>query len=50
MRVIMMHKADKNSEVDLPPSPELIGSMGKLMEEMAKAGVLLAGEGTPTEF
>lgn len=45
MRVIMMHKADKNSEADVPPSPELIVSMGKLMEEMAKAGVLLAGEG-----
>ena len=45
MRFIMMHKADKNSEADIPPSPELIVNMGKLMEEMAKAGVLLAGEG-----
>jgi hypothetical protein len=45
MRFIMMHKADKNSEADIPPSPELIVCMGKLMEEMAKAGVLLAGEG-----
>jgi hypothetical protein len=45
MRFIMMHKADKNSEADVPPSPELVVSMGKLMEEMAKAGVLLAGEG-----
>ncbi len=45
MRFIMMHKADKNSEADIPPSSELIVSMGKLMEEMAKAGVLLAGEG-----
>src|SRR5260370_41504074 len=45
MRVIMMHKADENSEADVPPSPELLVSMGKLMEEMAKAGVLLAGEG-----
>jgi hypothetical protein len=45
MRFIMMHKADKNSEADIPPSPELMVSMGKLMEEMAKAGVLLAGEG-----
>jgi hypothetical protein len=45
MRFIMMHKADKNSEADIPPSPELIVCMGKLMEEIAKAGVLLAGEG-----
>ncbi len=45
MRFIMMHKADKNSEADIPPSSELIVSMGKLMEEMAKASVLLAGEG-----
>jgi hypothetical protein len=45
MQFILMHKADKNSEADVPPSPELIVSMGKLMEEMAKAGVLLAGEG-----
>src|SRR5260370_40438941 len=45
MQIIMMHKADKNSEADIPPSPELIVNMGKLMEEMAKAGVLLAGEG-----
>jgi hypothetical protein len=45
MRFILMHKADKNSEADVPPSPELIAGMGKLMGEMAKSGALLAGEG-----
>jgi hypothetical protein len=45
MRFILIHKADNNSEADVPPSPELIVSVGKLMEEMARAGVLLAGEG-----
>ncbi len=45
MQFILMHKADKNSEADVPPSPELIVNMGKLMGEMAKAGVLLAAEG-----
>jgi hypothetical protein len=40
-----MHKADKDTEAGLPPSPELIAEMGKLMGEMSRAGVLLAGEG-----
>jgi hypothetical protein len=40
-----MHKADRDSDADVSPSAELIARMGKLMEEMTKAGVLIAGEG-----
>jgi hypothetical protein len=32
-------------EVDRPPSPEEMAAMGKLIDDMAKAGVLLATEG-----
>jgi hypothetical protein len=45
MRFIWMHKTDSDTEAGVPPSPELIQEMGKLMDTMAKAGVLLAGEG-----
>ena len=45
MRFMMMVKADKDSEAGVLPSKEILVGMGNLMEEMAKAGVLLAGEG-----
>jgi len=38
-------KADKNSEAGVLPSKELLTEMGKFNEELAKAGVMLAGEG-----
>jgi hypothetical protein len=38
-------KADKNSEAGIMPSKELLAEMGKYNEELARAGVLLAGEG-----
>jgi len=38
-------KADKVSEAGVPPSEKLLAEMGKYNEELAKAGVLLAGEG-----
>jgi len=38
-------KADKNSEAGILPSKELLAEMGKFNEELAKAGVMLAGEG-----
>jgi hypothetical protein len=38
-------KADKNSEAGALPSQELLTAMGKYNDELAKAGVLLAGEG-----
>jgi hypothetical protein len=38
-------KADKNSEAGVLPDKKMLTDMGKFNEELAKAGVLLAGEG-----
>jgi len=45
MRVMVIVKADKNSEAGVLPSKELLTEMGKFNEELVKAGVMLAGEG-----
>jgi hypothetical protein len=45
MRFMMLVKASKDSEAGALPSKELLAAMGQFNEEMAKAGVLLAGEG-----
>jgi hypothetical protein len=45
MRVMVLVKADKNSEAGVMPSTELLTEMGKFNEELVKAGVMLAGEG-----
>ena len=45
MRFMMLVKASKESEAGMLPSQELIAAMGQFNEEMAKAGVLIAGEG-----
>ena len=45
MRVMVIVKADKNSEAGLMPSKDLLTKMGKFNEELVKAGVMLAGEG-----
>jgi hypothetical protein len=45
MRVMVIVKADKNSEAGILPTRELLSEMGKYNEELAKAGVMLAGEG-----
>ena len=45
MRCIVMVKANKDSESGAMPKTELLAEMGKFNEELAKAGVLLAGEG-----
>jgi hypothetical protein len=45
MRFMMMVKADAGYEAGVPPSPQLIEAIGKLSEEMAKAGVLLEAGG-----
>jgi hypothetical protein len=45
MRFMVIVKADKSSEAGALPSQELLAEMGKFNEELAKAGVLLAGEG-----
>src|SRR5215468_11855965 len=45
MRFMVMVRADKNTEAGVLPSEKLLAEMGKYNEELAKAGVLLAGEG-----
>jgi len=45
MRVMVLLKANKDSEAGVLPSQEILASMGKYNEELVKAGVMLAGEG-----
>ena len=45
MRVIVMVKANKDSEAGIMPKQKLLAEMGKFNEELVKAGVLLAGDG-----
>jgi hypothetical protein len=45
MRFMILVKATKNSEAGVMPSEKLLREMGKYNEELAQAGVLLAGEG-----
>ncbi|MBV8934143.1 MAG: YciI family protein [Kutzneria sp.] len=45
MRFMVMIKSDENTEAGVPPSEELLAEMGRYNEELAQAGVLLAGEG-----
>jgi len=45
MRFMVIVKADKDSESGVLPSKQLLTDMGKFNEELAKAGVMLAGEG-----
>lgn len=45
MRFMVLVKATKDSEAGVMPSEKLLTEMGKFNEELAKAGMLLAGEG-----
>lgn len=45
MRFIVMIKANKNTEAGVMPSEQLLTEMMQYNEELAKAGVMLAGEG-----
>jgi hypothetical protein len=45
MRFMVIVKANRDSEAGVMPSTELLAAMGKFNEEMAKAGVIEAGEG-----
>ena len=45
MRVMVIVKANKDSEAGMLPKEKLLTEMGKFNEELVKAGVLLAGEG-----
>jgi hypothetical protein len=45
MRFMVMVKATQDSEQGAMPSEEMLAAMGRYNEELAKAGVMLAGEG-----
>jgi len=45
MRVMVLVKANKDSEAGVMPSTEMLTNMGAYNEELVKAGVMLAGEG-----
>ena len=45
MKVIVMIKADRDSEAGVMPSEQLLTDMGNYNEELVKAGIMLAGEG-----
>jgi len=45
MRVMVIVKANKDSEAGILPSKELLNEMGKFNEQLSKAGIMLAGEG-----
>ncbi len=45
MRVMVVVKANPQSEAGELPSEKILAEMGKFNEELVKAGVMLAGEG-----
>src|SRR5262249_13822971 len=45
MRFLVIVKGNKDSEAGVLPDAKLLTEMGKFNEELAKAGVMLAGEG-----
>ncbi len=45
MRVMVIVKANKESEAGVLPSTEILTKMGKYNEQLVQAGVMLAGEG-----
>jgi hypothetical protein len=45
MRIMVMVKANKDSEAGVMPSPKLLAAMGKFNQELIQAGVMLAGDG-----
>lgn len=45
MKVMVIVKASKESEAGVMPTTEQFAEMGKFNEELAKAGIMLTGEG-----
>lgn len=45
MRVLVIIKANAESEAGIMPSEQLLNAMGKFNEELVNAGVMLEGEG-----
>src|SRR5437016_6654783 len=45
MRVMVIVKANKDSEAGVMPNEKILTAMGKFNEELVNAGVMLAGDG-----
>jgi hypothetical protein len=45
MRFMVIVKADEQSEAGILPDEKILTEMGKFNEQLAKAGIMLAGEG-----
>ena len=45
MRVMVIIKANQDSEAGVMPSEKILTEMGNFNEELVKAGIMLAGEG-----
>ena len=45
MRVMVIVKANEDSEAGVMPNEQILTDMGKYNEELVKAGIMLAGEG-----
>lgn len=45
MRVMVIVKANEDSEAGVMPSEQILADMGNYNEELVKAGIMLAGEG-----
>src|SRR5215470_14810216 len=45
MRLMVIVKANEESEAGIMPSHEILAEMGKYNEELVKAGIMLEGEG-----
>ena len=45
MKVMVLIKANKDSEAGVLPSERVLADMGKYNEQLVKAGIMLAGEG-----
>jgi hypothetical protein len=45
MKVMVIVKANKESEAGIMPSQQLLTEMGNYNEQLVKAGIMLAGEG-----
>lgn len=45
MRVMVIVKANEQSEAGVLPNTEILTKMGKYNEELVKAGIMLAGDG-----
>src|SRR4051794_6920494 len=45
MRVMVLVKANEDSEAGAPPDAQMLEEMGRYNEELVKAGIMLEGEG-----